>query len=263
MKRIKLLAMITIISILCIMIAPKAYAADESFQLQLEASSITLHPGDTFSVDIIMDNINVTSGDQGIGAYQAKIIYDTKVLELVSVTPATGWEVLENEGNMVANTSNAEVVRERAHTAVINFKVLDDPNMGNSEISLESIQGSSGTTTIDGTVRQELVNIVENNTGNDNTTGGDNTTGDDNTIGNDNTTGDDNTAGNDNTTGNDNTAGGSNTNRNQIGGTSNTNSSTTANKVLPYAGLRNVIIIAIAVAIIVSIVFYIKYRRAV
>ena len=95
MKRIKLLAMITIISILCIMIAPKAYAADENFQLQLEASSITLHPGDTFSVDIIMDNINVTSGDQGIGAYQAKIIYDTKVLELVSVTPATGWEVLE------------------------------------------------------------------------------------------------------------------------------------------------------------------------
>ena len=265
MKRIKLLAMITIISILFIMIAPKAYAVDESFQLQLEASSITLHPGDTFSVDIIIDNINITSGDQGTGAYQAKIVYDTKVLELVSVTPATGWEVLENEGNMVANTSNAEVVRERAHTAVINFKVLDDPNMGNSEISLESIQGSSGTTTIDGTVRQELVNIVENNTGNDNTTGGDNTTGDDNTIGNDNTTGDDNTAGNDNTTGNDNTGGGSNTNRNQIGGTSNinSNSNTTANKILPYAGFRNVIIIAIAVAIIVSIVFYIKYRRAV
>jgi len=256
MKRINLAVIITILCIVFTMIAPKAYAVDESFQLQLEASSITLHSGDTFSVDIIMDNINITSGDQGIGAYQAKIVYDTKVLELVSVTPATGWEVLENEGNMVANTSNAEVVRERTHTAVINFKVLDDPIMGNSEIRLESIQGSSGTTTIDGTGRQELVNIVENNTGNDNTTG------DDNTVGGDNTTGDDNTVGGDNTAGDKNNAGGSNTNKNQIG-TSNKNQATTSNKVLPYAGIRNAIIIAIGVAIVAAVVFYIKYRRAV
>ena len=267
MKRMKLAVIITILSVVFAMIVPKSYAADESFELQLEASSTTLHPGDSFSVNIMIDNMNVTSGDQGIGAYQAKIIYDTNALELVNVTPATGWEILENEGNMVANTSNAEVVKERTHTATINFKVLDDVTLGDTTISLESIQGSSGTTTIDGTGISQVVSIVEkdiddnnppddNTTGDDNTVGGDNTTGDDNTVGGDNTTGDDNTAGDKNN------AGGSNTNRNQIG-TSNKNQATTSNKVLPYAGIRNAIIIAIGVAIVAAVVFYIKYRRAV
>lgn len=247
MKRIKLAVIITILCIVFTMIAPKSYAADESFELQLEASSTTLNPGDSFSVDIIIDNMNVTSGDQGIGAYQAKIIYDTNVLELVNVTAATGWEVLENEGNMVANTSNAEVVTERTHTATINFKVLDNVTLGNTTISLESVQGSSGTTTIDGTGISEVVSIEEEST---------NPPIDDNDP-----TDDDNPS--DNIGGNDNTQGGSTTNRNQIGTSSNMNQSTTSNRVLPYAGIRNAIIIAIGVAIVVAVIFFIKYRRAV
>ena len=147
MKRIKLAVMITIILVIFAMITPKSYAADESFELQLEASSTTLHPGDSFSVNIMIDNMNITSGDQGIGAYQAKIIYDANALELVGVTAATGWEAFENEGNMVVNTSSGEVVTERTHTATINFKVLDNVSLGDTTISLESIQGSSGTTT--------------------------------------------------------------------------------------------------------------------
>lgn len=261
MKRIKLVAIMTMLSMLFIMIASKSYAADENFELQLEASTTTLNPGNSFSVDIIIDNMNVTSGDQGIGAYQTKIIYDTNILELVDVTAAQGWEVLENEGNMVANTSNAEVVKERTHTATINFKVLDNATLGNTTISLESIQGSSGTTTIDGTGISEVVTIEEQSTNppidDDNPSGGDNTTGDDNTVGDDNIVGDDNTVGDDNI------AGDSNTNRNQIGTSSNNNQGTTSNKVLPYAGFRNVIIIAIGVVIVSAVVFYIKYRRAV
>ena len=66
----------TIFSMLFIMIASKVYAADENFELQLEASKNTLNPGDSFSVNIIIDNMNITSGDQGIGAYQTKIIYE-------------------------------------------------------------------------------------------------------------------------------------------------------------------------------------------
>lgn len=244
MKRIKLAAIITILCMVFTMIASKSYAVDESFELQLEASSTTLHPGDSFSVNIMIDNMNVTSGDQGIGAYQTKIIYDTNVLELVNVTPATGWEVLENEGNMVANTSNAEVVKERTHTATINFKVLDDVTLGDTTISLESIQGSSGTTTINGTGISQVVSIVEKDI-------------DDNNPPDDNTTGDENTAGDKNN------AGGSNTNKNQIGTSSNITQTTTSNKVLPYTGIRNAIIIAIGIVIVSTVVFFIKYRRAV
>ena len=253
MKRIKLAVMITILCLIFTVITPKAYAAGESFELQLEASSTTSHPGDSFSVNIMIDNMNITSGDQGIGAYQAKIIYDTNVLELVGVTPATGWEAFENEGNMVVNTNSGEVVTERTHTATINFKVLDDVTLGDTTISLESIQGSSGTTTIDGTGIAEVVSIEEETT---NPPIDDNNPSDDNNPPVD----DNNPSDNDNTppTGNH----GGTTNTNQIG-TSNSSQGTTSNKVLPYAGFRNAIIIGIGVVTIVAVVFYIKYKRAV
>ena len=274
MKRIKLLAILSILCIILTLFSTNSFAeGEESFDLELEASSITLNPGDTFSVDIIIDNINVTSGDQGIGAYQAKIIYDENVLELVNVTAAFGWEVLENEGNMVANTSTGEVVQERTTTATINFRVKDDAEIGNIVISLESIQGSTGYTTIAGNVITEIVAVEEeNNDDNNNTTGEDNTTGNDNTTGGNNSTGNDNTVGGNNSTGNDNTVsgnntvGGNNTNtptRNNTSISSNLDSSTTANKTLPYAGFTSIIAIAIVISIIVAIVFYIKYKRAV
>lgn len=254
MKRIKLAVMITIILVIFAMITPKSYAADESFELQLEASSTTLHPGDSFSVNIMIDNMNITSGDQGIGAYQAKIIYDANALELVGVTAATGWEAFENEGNMVVNTSSGEVVTERTHTATINFKVLDNVSLGDTTISLESIQGSSGTTTIDGTGIAEVVSIEEETT---NPPIDDNNPSDDNNnppVDDNNPSDDDNTPPADNN--------GGTTNTNQIG-TSNSAQSTTSNKVLPYAGIRNILMIAIGAAIIVAVVFYIKYKRAV
>ena len=186
----------------------------------------------------------------------------------MNVTAATGWEVLENEGNMVANTSNAEVVTERTHTATINFKVLDNVTFGDTTISLESVQGSSGTTTIDGTGIAEVVSIEEESTNppidDNDPTDDDNPPIDDNNPSDDNNNpsiDDDNPS--DNIGGNDNTQGGSTTNRNQIGTSSNMNQSTTSNRVLPYAGIRNAIIIAIGVSIVAAVVFFIKYRRAV
>lgn len=281
MKQIRLLIIISILCMILTLFSTFSYAEGESFELQLSPSSIDLNPGNTFSVNIVIDNINITSGDQGIGAYQAKIIYDTNVLELINVTAATGWETLENEGNMVANTNDGEVVKERTNTATINFKVKDDAADGNTSISLESIQGSSGYTTIDGTGISTTINIQEeSNDDNQNTTGGNNTTGNNNTTGGNSTSGNENTAGGNNTTGNNTTGGNSNVGgnnsttsgnssnvnssiRNNISISSNVGSSTTANKTLPYAGFTSIIAIAITISIISAIIFYIKYKRAV
>lgn len=281
MKQIRLLIIISILCMILTLFSTFSYAEGESFELQLSPSSIDLNPGNTFSVNIVIDNINITSGDQGIGAYQAKIIYDTNVLELINVTAATGWETLENEGNMVANTNDGEVVKERTNTATINFKVKDDATDGNTSISLESIQGSSGYTTIDGTGISTTINIQEeSNDDNQNTTGGNNTTGNNNTTGGNSTSGNENTAGGNNTTGNNTTGGNSNVGgnnsttsgnssnvnssiRNNISISSNVGSSTTANKTLPYAGFTSIIAIAITISIISAIIFYIKYKRAV
>ena len=267
MKYIKLISTILVFCmIMLIGISTISYAAEESFELQLEPKSSTLNPGDTFSVDIVIDNMNITSGDQGIGAYQAKIVYDSNALELVSVTAANGWERFLNEGNIVINTDDGEVVKERTTTSTINFKVKDDAEIGETTISLENIKGSSGTTTIDGTGISATINIEEKTTepptGEDNTTGGGNTTGGNNTTGGGNTTGGNNTTGSGNTTGGNSTTGGTNATRNNTVITPNNNQSTTANKNLPYTGARNIIIVAIIIAIISMVIFYIKYKRA-
>lgn len=261
MKQMKLISIIAFICAILISLSTLSYAVDDSFELQLNALSDEVVLGNTFEVEILLDNMNVTSGDQGIGAYAAKITYDAEVLELVSVQQQTGWEVMENEGNIVALTTDGEVVTDRTLTAKATFKVKDDAQLGDTEISLESISGSSGTATIQGTGVSTTVQIVEQSIdpGDDdeNTAGGNNTVGDDNTAGGNNTTtGDDNTVGGNNTT-----TGGNNAIRNNTSIQSNVDSTTTANKTLPYAGFTGMMIILIAVLIVAAIIFYLKYRR--
>ncbi len=269
MRRIKLLSIISILCTLFTIFSTTSYAEGESFELQLDPSSNEVNPGDTFSVDIVLDNINVTTGEQGIGAYSTKIIYDTNVLELVSVVAATEWETSENEGNMLANTKTGEVVKERTNTATINFKVKDDVEIGDTTVSLDTIKGSSGYTTIDGTGISTTINIEEENNNDNNTTGGNNTSGDNNTTGGNNTPGDNNTIGGNDVSGNNSSTGGISSNGNtairnntRVNG-SNVDQSTTANRTLPYAGFTSIIAIAIVISIISAVVFYIKYKRAV
>ena len=181
MKKIKIMSIIVIICMI-LLLSTKVYAA-ERFELQISSEASNLNPGDTFTVDIVLDNMNVTSGDQGIGAYSAKITYDTSVLELVSVEQEEGWEVMENENNIVALTSNGEVVKERTKTATGTFKVKDNAKLGETSISLENISGSSGEATIAGTAVSKVITIEEKREENEenNPSGGDNTIGEGNT----------------------------------------------------------------------------------
>lgn len=244
MKGTKLLAILTILFMLLTILSINSYAAEgDTFELQASPSTSTLNPGDDFTVNLVLDNINVTSGDQGIGAYQAKISYDTNVLELVSVTPASGWEVSQNEGNIIANTSNGQVVKQRTNTAVISFKVKDNAIAGNTTISLASVSGSSGETITGTGVAAALSIEQESNNGDENQTGGDNQTGNTNTAGANNSTGTNNTPTRNNTS---------------IG--SNVNTTTTANKVLPKAGFTNLVIVMIAILVIAAVVFLVKYK---
>lgn len=250
MKQVKLIAILSILFILFTIFSTNSYAVEgDTFELQLSSSASTLNPGDDFTVNIVLDNINVTGGEQGIGAYQATLTYDSNILELVSVTAASGWEVSENEGNIVANTSNAQVVKQRTNTAVINFKVKANATTGNTTISIGSIRGSS-TETISGTGVATTISIRNEI---NNPTDGNNETGDNNTTGGNNEAGNTNIAGGNNSIGN-------NAIRNNTSISSNVNTSTTANKSLPKAGFTNMIIIAIVIMMISAIVFFVKCK---
>ena len=265
MKNIKVVVILTIVCIMVLVILTNSYAAEgDTFELQLIASTSTLNPGDDFTVNLTLDNIKVTGGDQGIGAYQTKILYDTDILELVSIAPASGWEVSQNEGNIIANTSNGQVVKQKTNTAIINFKVKDNVTSDNTTISLESVSGSSGETIIGKGVSAKI-NITgkqeENKPSEDNQTENENTVSGNNQAGNNNST-DTN-----NQTGTNNIVGGNNliTNNipvknNTIINCSNIDKTTTANKSLPKTGFTNIIVLAIVILSIVSIVSLIKYK---
>ena len=252
MKQMKLILTIIFTCTIIISLSTFVYAANESFELQLNSLEKEVTLGNTFEVEIVLDNMNVTSGDQGIGAYSAKLVYDTEVLELVSVQQQTGWEVMENEGNIVALTTDGEVVKNRTLTAKATFKVKDDANLEDTEISLESISGSSGIATIQGTGISTMIQIIDSNANPNPNPGDDN----ENTVGGDNTVGDENTANENNII-----TGGNNAITNNSSVQSNIDTTTTANKILPYAGFTGMILILIVVLIVAAVIFYLKYRR--
>ena len=251
MKKIKVLS----IAILAIMLLTTlSMAAEDSFKLSLEPVSNEVTRGDTFDVKVFLDDIQVVSGEQGIAGYTAKLTYDTDVLTLEKVTASSGWEAMENEGAVVVNTSDAEVVKQRTETIVATFKVNDNASFGDTTIQIDNIEGTSIAETIDGTGSSTTIRIAEqqNQGGNENETGGENQTGG-NGQGNTNSTG--NNAG---------TSGGANNgNTNRINTVVNSISGDNTQKNnggLPYAGTAGYIGIALVVLIIASIVFYHKYK---
>lgn len=252
MKKIKVLS----IAILTIMLLTTlSMAVEDSFKLSLEPVSNEVTRGDTFDVKVFLDDIQVVSGEQGIAGYTAKLTYDTDVLTLEKVTASSGWEAMENEGAVVVNTSDAEVVKQRTETIVATFKVNDDASFGDTTIQIDNIEGTSIAETIDGTGSSTTIRIAEqqNQGGNENEIGGDNQTGG-NGQGNTNSTG--NNAG---------TSGGANNgNTNRINTVVNSISGDNTQKNnggLPYAGTAGYIGIALVVLIIASIVFYHNYKK--
>lgn len=278
MKRITI---ISVIFLMIIALTTVSMAAEgDSFILSLEPVSSELTRGETFEVRIFLDNIQVVSGEQGIAGYTARITYDENILSLEKVSASSGWEAMENEGAVVVNTSNAEVVKDRTETIVVTFRVNDNASIGNTTIGIENIEGTSIAETIEGTGSTATIRIAEeqtpgddnNQTGNDNQTGNQNQTGNDNQTGNQNQAGNNNQVGNNNQTNNDNTSG-----NNQAGTSGNTsNNSGRQNTVinstsgdntqkyqgsLPYAGIQGYIGIAVVIVLIVSGIFYYNYRK--
>lgn len=253
----KKITTISIISLMIVALTTISMAAEgDSFTLSLEPESNELTRGETFKVKVFLDDIQVVSGEQGIAGYTARITYDEDMLSLENVSASTGWEAMENEGAVVVNTLNAEVVKDRTETIDITFKVNDNASTGDTTIAIENIKGTSIAETIKVTGSNATIQIVEEQTpGDDN-----NQTGDDNQVGNNNQTNDENTS--------ENNQAGISDNRNNNGGRQNTvaNSSSGDNTqkyqgFLPYAGMQRYISIAAVIVLIVGSVCYYNYRK--
>ena len=142
MKNIKILSIFTLIIMMIVMTCTTIVYATDSFSLDLIADKTTLHPGDTVQLQIKLNNLNIESGEQGIGAYSGKLLYNADIFDFVSIT-SDKWEVMQNEGKIIANTKDANVVTAPEVTATVKLQVKENATEGATEVELTQIQGSA------------------------------------------------------------------------------------------------------------------------
>ncbi|MCI8617816.1 MAG: hypothetical protein HFJ60_06225 [Clostridia bacterium] len=254
---IKKIAGILLISLL--IITTDVYAANDSFETTLKASSSQLKAEDNVTITIGLNNITIESGEKGIGAYTGSIKFDSSVLEYVSTNGTDKWEapVYEN-GLIVGNTKDGNVVNTAQNIGTITFKVKKDAKIGETTITLENFSGSTAETDVETSNKSIKIEIVKDNTGNDNDDNTNNNVGNDN----DNNNTNNNVGSNDNNNSTNNNTGSNNNNNNTGNNNINKNENTNNKKdKLPYAGNNNITtIIVIGVCTLLAIFFYTRIK---
>lgn len=157
-----------VLSVIILLFTTNVYAANDSFKTVLSTSASSVKRGETITITISLSDIAIESGEKGIGAYTAKLDFDSSILEYVSTSGTNKWEApLYQEKQIVGNTTDGEVVKENQSIGTITFKVKENATLGETTIKLTNISGSNAQSDIssqDSTVKIAIVN--NENTGN-------------------------------------------------------------------------------------------------
>lgn len=262
--------------------------AESGCQITLIPQS-SVEPGKEIKIELKLSNI--TTND-GIGAYQTTLTYNSDIFSYSSVDGNGTWEKptvnTDTKGiiKLVATTSDGECVKKDDTMAILTFKVNSNTAEGKYEIGLNNTEVSDGNQTLN--VQEYKTNIIvkkasENNTDKtddnknsttNNTTDKNNTNNSNNATDKNNTNTSNNATDKSNTNTSNNVSDKNNTNKsntitnknNNVTTTNTTNVKTKDNntKVLnnyPYSGVEKIVIPIISVAVVVIVLSYFKYRR--
>lgn len=262
--------------------------AESGWQITLIPQS-SVEPGKEIKIELKLSNI--TTND-GIGAYQTTLTYNSDIFSYSSVDGNGTWEKptvnTDTKGiiKLVATTSDGECVKKDDTMAILTFKVNSNTAEGKYEIGLNNTEVSDGNQTLN--VQEYKTNIIvkkasENNTDKtddnknsttNNTTDKNNTNNSNNATDKNNTNTSNNATDKSNTSTSNNVSDKNNTNKsntttnknNNVTTTNTTNVKTKDNntKVLnnyPYSGVEKIVIPIISVAVVVIVLSYFKYRR--
>ena len=262
--------------------------AESGCQITLIPQS-SVEPGKEIKIELKLSNI--TTND-GIGAYQTTLTYNSDIFSYSSVDGNGTWEKptvnTDTKGviKLVATTSDGECVKKDDTMAILTFKVNSNTAEGKYEIGLINTEVSDGNQTLN--VQEYKTNIIvkkasENNTDKtddnknsttNNTTDQNNTNNSNNATDKNNTNTSNNATDKSNTNTSNNVSDKNNTNKsntttnknNNVTTTNTTNIKTKDNntKVLnnyPYSGVEKIVIPIISVAVVVIVLSYFKYRR--
>ena len=64
-------------------------ATGDSYEVKMNADKKSLKTGDTITISLVLDNINIQSGEKGLGSYEGSIVYDTNVFENLKLSGNT------------------------------------------------------------------------------------------------------------------------------------------------------------------------------
>lgn len=222
------------------------HAANDYFKTTLKVDHAQAKADDIVVITIGLKDINIESGEKGIGAYTANIKFDPAVFEYVSTSSTAGWEApLYEEGGITGNTTNAKVVQTPQDIGVITLKVKKDAKIGETAVELTNFSGSNGLNDIDAANEAVKITIVTSNNNNGGNSGNNNGGNSGNTNnGNGNN---DSTTNNGNSNGNPSNSNSNNNNANtNIPNTSKPATDTSVKQgTLPQTGTTDIIIFTI------------------
>ena len=242
---------------LLIIFTTTVHATNDSFHTTLKIDKSQAKREDTVTITIGLKDINIESGEKGIGAYTASVKFDPAIFEYVSTNGTDKWEAPFYQNGLIAgNTKDGEVVNTTQNIGTITFKVKKDAKLGETAIELTNFSGSTAVTDVATSNGSIKVTIVDNNSGNNNSG---NNSGENNNNGNNNggtiIVGGDN---NNQNSGNNNGSN-SNNNSNNIPSTSNGDDSMIKQGTLPKTGTADTIVFTIiGVCTILASIFFIK-----
>ena len=207
-------------------------ATGDSYVIKLNADKTTLKSGETITISLDVSDINIQSGDKGIGAYEGTISYDTNVFTNMKITGNDKWDTpMENAGKITSVKSDGICISESQNLLKIELTVKDNVSAGNTTIQMKNFKASNGLETISTADTSLTVKIEKSDTSsnpNTNSTDSQNST--------------------------------STQKQNNTVNIVELNKSVATNKI-PYAGASKIIIYFVIILVVVGVFCYIKYKR--
>lgn len=203
----------------------------DSYVIKLNSDKTLLKTGETITMTLNVSDININSGDKGIGAYEGTISYDTSVFTDMKITGNDKWDTpVENGGKFTSVKSDGICTSEAQTLLKIELKVKDDATIGNTTIQIKNFKASNALESISTSDTSLTLKIEKNTTSsNTNSTDGQNSSNEKNST---------------------------STQKNIV----DINKTVSANK-LPYAGASKILVYIAVILIIIGVFCYIRYKR--
>ncbi len=124
-------------------------AAEDSYSMGISANKSTIQAGEKVEVTLSLKDIKISTGDKGIGAYQATIEYDKDIFEYESIKGLNSWDTpIYNNGTFATTTSTGEVIKNKEDVVKITLKAKESIRKESTTIKVKNITASTGTNTV-------------------------------------------------------------------------------------------------------------------